>query len=514
MKVILHKFNHNLEYPELKEQYLEEIARPMDISTLEKNLKQGEYTSIKAFVDDVNLIWKNCQQFNEKKSEIYVQSSRLRGTITKTLNEMGITQSVEGDKKNNNRKRDKSDSSVISTLSNKSFLSKKRKHSESKNNKTERDNFQNNKSENIKRPQKEIERGGRELKKGEEKKEGKREESKERAKKIVKNEPKRLRIVDDEETGGEEDKTETPKLVDKKIIHSQKALNLRKEDEKGKSNVIKKKEYKPLCKNDTHHIPINKQKINKKEDIKQHINKNDIKKTEESKDIRSFMNSLSEKRKETSNNPSLKKGGESGGDVPKEKTKVHESIMSRETSITNTNNILASEKENEKVKDNSKKKDKNQENETQSKTTPSCSSEQKTNSGSCNQINEKAQKCEKDNSSISSSKNSKDKESQEFPYVTDQDKFELVKISDSLSDDDLVQFLVFVNSLDPKTIEGLPGDALAVHFEKIEKDNFEKVSKYAKTLANKEAKPNNQPPVQINNENNYDQAKVEIVPSS
>ena len=102
----------------------------MDISTLEKNLKQGEYTSIKAFVDDVNLIWKNCQQFNEKKSEIYVQSSRLRGTITKTLNEMGITQSVEGDKKSNNRKKDKSDSSVISTQSIKSFLSKKRKHSE------------------------------------------------------------------------------------------------------------------------------------------------------------------------------------------------------------------------------------------------------------------------------------------------------------------------------------------------------------------------------------------------
>ena len=498
----------------------------MDISTLEKNLKQGEYTSIKAFVDDVNLIWKNCQQFNEKKSEIYVQSSRLRGTITKTLNEMGITQSVEGDKKSNNRKKDKSDSSVISTQSIKSFLSKKRKHSEIKANKTEKDKdiSQNNKNDDIKRPQKENERVGRELKKGEEKKEGKRDESKELEKKIIKDEAKHLRIVDDDETGGDDEKSDTPRIVDKKIIHPHKALNLRKEDEKGKSNGMKRKEYKPLHKHDHYRSPINKQKINKREDIKQNTTKNEIKKTEESKDIRTLMNALSGKRKETSHISFVKKGGESGNDAPKEKMKVHESIMSHDTNTTNNNFPKEKDKENEKAKDKSKEKDKEKEKEkekvkekekeTQSKTTPSCPSEQKANSGICNLLNEKIQKCEKDNSSISSSKNSQDKENQQFPYVTDQDKFELSKISESLSDDDLVHFLVFVNSLDPKTIEELPGDALAIHFEKMEKDIFEKITKYAKTLLNKEEKPNNQLPPQINNENDCDQAKVEIESSS
>lgn len=487
----------------------------MDISTLEKNLKQGEYTSIKAFVDDVNLIWKNCQQFNEKKSEIYVQSSRLRGTITKTLNEMGITQSVEGDKKSNNRKRDKSDSSVISTQSIKSFLNKKRKHSETKANKTEKDKDipQNNKNDDIKKPQKENERVGRDLKKGEEKKEGKRDESKELGKKIIKDEAKRLRIVDDDETGGDDEKSDTPRIVDKKIFHPHKALNLRKEDEKGKSNGMKKKEYKPLHNHD-HHSPINKQKINKREDIKQNITKNETKKAEESKDIRTLMNTLSEKRKETSHISFVKKGGESGNSAPKEKMKVHESIMSYDTNTTNNSFPKEKDKENEKAKDKSKEKEKEKEKETQSKTTPSCPSEQKTNSGICNLLNEKIKKCEKDNSSISSSKNSQDKENQQFPYVTDQDKFELSKISESLSDDDLVHFLVFVNSLDPKTIEELPGDALAIHFEKMEKDIFEKITKYAKTLLNKEEKPNNQLPPQINNENDCDQSKVEIVSNS
>ena len=51
--------------------YFEIIKEPMDFSTIEKNLKLGEYQTATQFYADINKIWFNSYQYNEKNSRIY-----------------------------------------------------------------------------------------------------------------------------------------------------------------------------------------------------------------------------------------------------------------------------------------------------------------------------------------------------------------------------------------------------------------------------------------------------------
>lgn len=44
--------------------YLDEIKRPMDLRTLEENLTQGKYRTMREFEVDTRLIFNNCRQFN------------------------------------------------------------------------------------------------------------------------------------------------------------------------------------------------------------------------------------------------------------------------------------------------------------------------------------------------------------------------------------------------------------------------------------------------------------------
>lgn len=52
-----------MDYPEI-------IKKPMDLKTLEENLITGKYNSILAALEDLNLIWKNCQDYNHEDSVI------------------------------------------------------------------------------------------------------------------------------------------------------------------------------------------------------------------------------------------------------------------------------------------------------------------------------------------------------------------------------------------------------------------------------------------------------------
>jgi hypothetical protein len=51
--------------------YFDVIKSPMDLSTVEKNLKSGEYQTPTQFHADINKIWLNSYAYNDKTSKIY-----------------------------------------------------------------------------------------------------------------------------------------------------------------------------------------------------------------------------------------------------------------------------------------------------------------------------------------------------------------------------------------------------------------------------------------------------------
>lgn len=57
--------------------YPEIIKKPMDLGTVESNLKNGKYDNVGQCIDDLCLIWKNCQTYNVEGSDIWKLSSQL-----------------------------------------------------------------------------------------------------------------------------------------------------------------------------------------------------------------------------------------------------------------------------------------------------------------------------------------------------------------------------------------------------------------------------------------------------
>jgi len=51
--------------------YPQIVKNPMDLHTLEENLKAQKYESLEAFLSDLDLIWANCKLFNQIGSPIY-----------------------------------------------------------------------------------------------------------------------------------------------------------------------------------------------------------------------------------------------------------------------------------------------------------------------------------------------------------------------------------------------------------------------------------------------------------
>ena len=51
--------------------YLDIIKEPMDLGTVEENLKKGEYQTASQFHADINKIWMNSYAYNEKTSPLY-----------------------------------------------------------------------------------------------------------------------------------------------------------------------------------------------------------------------------------------------------------------------------------------------------------------------------------------------------------------------------------------------------------------------------------------------------------
>ncbi|KAI5645637.1 bromodomain-containing protein [Phthorimaea operculella] len=71
-------------YPE----YYNVIDRPIDMITIEANIKNDRYNSIEEMVSDFRLMFANCRQFNEEGSMIYEDANLLERVMTEKLKEV------------------------------------------------------------------------------------------------------------------------------------------------------------------------------------------------------------------------------------------------------------------------------------------------------------------------------------------------------------------------------------------------------------------------------------------
>ena len=67
-----------LDYPKI-------ITNPMDLGTVKKNLLEYKYSNFKDFLDDINLIWRNCRTYNLPGSDIVKMANHCEKLFNKNL---------------------------------------------------------------------------------------------------------------------------------------------------------------------------------------------------------------------------------------------------------------------------------------------------------------------------------------------------------------------------------------------------------------------------------------------
>ena len=70
-----------LDYPKI-------ITNPMDLGTVKKNLHDYVYPTFKEFMEDLNLIWKNCRTYNPPGSDIVKMANHCEKTFNKQLDKL------------------------------------------------------------------------------------------------------------------------------------------------------------------------------------------------------------------------------------------------------------------------------------------------------------------------------------------------------------------------------------------------------------------------------------------
>jgi len=81
----------NERVPDDVEGYHELIAEPMDLGTIKKRLKRGEYATLREYFRDVALVWRNCYTFNEEGSEIWELARECEAAHRRLCAEAGLT---------------------------------------------------------------------------------------------------------------------------------------------------------------------------------------------------------------------------------------------------------------------------------------------------------------------------------------------------------------------------------------------------------------------------------------
>ena len=64
------------------------IKKPMDLSTVKKNMSKNKYKTLDSFLGDIDLIWKNCKTYNQVESPIYDQAVTMEKFFNKIAAEL------------------------------------------------------------------------------------------------------------------------------------------------------------------------------------------------------------------------------------------------------------------------------------------------------------------------------------------------------------------------------------------------------------------------------------------
>ena len=86
--------------------YYQIITEPMDLSTVERNLKNGVYTSTIHFGNDIRKIWNNSFRYNAKGSDIYNMTSEMSinfEKLFKDIENIPLTENIHNLQKKVNR---------------------------------------------------------------------------------------------------------------------------------------------------------------------------------------------------------------------------------------------------------------------------------------------------------------------------------------------------------------------------------------------------------------------------
>merc|ERR1712020_157484 len=72
------------DYPD----YYDVISKPMDMTLIRQKMREDEYQSADALVDDVKLMFNNCKTYNVEGSDIYNNAITLETVLLKKYNDL------------------------------------------------------------------------------------------------------------------------------------------------------------------------------------------------------------------------------------------------------------------------------------------------------------------------------------------------------------------------------------------------------------------------------------------
>lgn len=76
-------------FPVQVEGYHEKIKEPMDLTTVERKLKNGAYPSTTNFIQDVRKIWTNAWSYNMPGTSIYIATTEISHLFEEKVQELG-----------------------------------------------------------------------------------------------------------------------------------------------------------------------------------------------------------------------------------------------------------------------------------------------------------------------------------------------------------------------------------------------------------------------------------------
>ncbi|GBO14463.1 Protein polybromo-1, partial [Araneus ventricosus] len=74
------------DYPD----YYEIIANPIDMKTIDSNIKADKYVNEESLISDFRLMFSNCKHYNEEGSQIYQDAQTLETILNNKIQEMGL----------------------------------------------------------------------------------------------------------------------------------------------------------------------------------------------------------------------------------------------------------------------------------------------------------------------------------------------------------------------------------------------------------------------------------------